>query len=97
MPNPDNSIFLKVIEWVWIPIVVMLAHIYMRLFNIESRSTILERQQLWQETQRIENKHSRDEQRREIISRMDSHNAAVMKRMDRLESVVIKSGNGNNP
>ena len=85
---PDN-IFFKFVEYIWIPILAMLGHLYLKLFGVDSRATLLENQQSWHEKQRLENKASRDEQRKEILRKIDSHNEAVMKRIDRLEEKIV--------
>lgn len=81
----------QIIEYVWIPIVTALILLWRKFGGIDTRTQLLEQATEFFKNQRIEDRKLRDEQRREILSRGESHHKVVMDKLDSMES-RIKNG-----
>lgn len=82
-----SEISIKVLlDYVWIPIMTALTVLWSRVVGNERdlavRTTLLEQSALHNKQQRVEERLLRDEQRREILDRIDVHHNLVMDKLD---------------
>lgn len=92
-PVDSANIFLKLIEWVWLPILLILMRLWQTVTSVKTEQALLRLSGDVHEKQRTEDRELRESQRREILARIDTHNDAVMKRIDQVEKLIR---NGHN-
>lgn len=79
------------LDYVWVPIVTALALLWSKLHGLDTRSKLMAQACESCEKRRLEDRAWRDEQRREILNKIDSHHKLTMAKMDAIET-RIKNG-----
>lgn len=86
--DTQANILRLVIEWIWIPIIMILMRLYGKITGLETRSALMEQAQAHYESMMVKLEEFHEQQRQDILSKVGDHHDAVMKRMDRLEEAV---------
>lgn len=81
-----------ILEYVWIPVVTGLGFIWTKLTGISTRTALLEQAEAHYKEQRIEDHKLRDQQRQEIVQKIEGHHKVIM---HKLESVEARVKNGH--
>lgn len=84
----SDNILLKILEWSWIGIVGVIAHIYRKLVGLDTQHKILQEARTAAAEQRREDQDRHDSQRKEVINSINRHNDQVMERLSSLEAAV---------
>jgi hypothetical protein len=87
----DNSTLKIILDYVWVPVVTGIMMLWSKVAGIDVRAQLLEQAASHYKRQREEEHKLRDEQRREILARIDKHNDLVMSKLDAVET-RIKNG-----
>lgn len=84
----DNDILRAVLDYIWVPIVTVVGIVWGKLVGLDVRAQLLEQAEAHHQTQRVEENKLRDEQRKEILDRIDKHHTMVMSKLDAVETRV---------
>jgi hypothetical protein len=82
--HPD--FLLTAIEYIWVPLVTVVAALWSKYSSVNLRTRLLEQSDQWHKTARLAETKLRDEQRVEIMNRMEAHHDTVMHKLDALSS-----------
>jgi len=87
----SDNMFYKIIEWIWIPIFIMILRLWQKISGIDSKQSLAEERYEHYRLQRVEDRTLQSEQRKEIHKRFDKHEEVIMGRLDKLE-MLVKTG-----
>lgn len=77
-----------ILEYVWVPVVTGMVWLWSRFAGIDVRTTLLEQSDKHYRAQRLEDKKLRDEQRKEILDKIEAHHKLVMSKLDQVDKRV---------
>ena len=80
-----------ILDYVWVPIVTALALLWSKFAGVDIRTKLLAQACVACNLRRAEDRAWRDEQRREILNKIDSHHKITMAKLEAVE-VRIKNG-----
>ena len=87
----EQSTLQILLDYIWVPIVSVIALLWNRVMGIDIRTRLLSQSCDARKMQRAEDRKWRDEQRREILEKIDQHHKLTMAKMDAIE-VRVKNG-----
>ena len=87
----EQSTLQILLDYIWVPIVTALALMWSRLHGLDTQSRLLRQACSACDLRRAEDRAWRDEQRREILNKIDSHHKITMAKLEAVE-VRIKNG-----
>lgn len=85
MPQSTLQIIL---EYVWVPLLTGLVLLWSKMVGIDVRASLLEQAAEHHRQQRGEEKKLRDEQRKEIMTRMDKNHVLVIAKLEEVDKRV---------
>lgn len=85
MPQSTLQIIL---EYVWVPLLTGLVLLWSKMVGIDVRASLLEQAAEHHRQQRAEEKKLRDEQRKEIMTRMDKNHVLVIAKLEEVDKRV---------
>lgn len=88
----SDSLLLRVLEWAWLSLIAVILHIYRKLTGLDTQAQLLDQQAEHHEKLRKEEKDLRNDQRKEILDKIDSHHKTVMTKLDNVEMGIKKNG-----
>lgn len=87
------------LDYVWVPIVTTVALLWVKLIGVDVRTQLLAQSCEAYRLQRIEDREWRDEQRREILDRIEKHHSIMTNNhdmvMSKLNEVDTRVKNGH--
>ena len=89
----EQSTLKILLDYIWVPIVTALALLWSRLHGLDTQAKLLDQACRSCESRIAQDRAWRDEQRREILNKIDSHHKITMAKMDAIE-LRIKNGHG---
>ena len=87
----QTDIIQTILDYVWVPIVTALALLWSKFSGLDTQTKLLAQACEACKLRRAEDRALRDEQRREILNKIDSHHKLTMAKLDAVE-VRIKNG-----
>ena len=87
--QPD--IIQVILDYVWVPIVTALTLLWSKFVGVDMRTKLLEQSEAHYRAQRLEDRMLRDEQRKEILDKIDKHHSLTMAKLDAVE-LRVKNG-----
>lgn len=84
----DNTILQAILDYIWVPVVTALTLLWSKLTGLDTRASLLEQSEIHYQKQRLEDQRLRDEQRREILEKIESHHNMVMSKLDQVDTSV---------
>jgi hypothetical protein len=79
------------LDYIWVPIVTALTLLWSKFGGLDTRTKLLAQACAACNLRRAEDRAWRDEQRREILNKIDSHHKITMAKLEAVE-VRIKNG-----
>jgi hypothetical protein len=83
-----TDFLLAAIEYIWVPLVTLVAALWSKYSNLNLRTRLLEQSYQWHKTALQAEAKLRDEQRIEIISRMETHHEHVMHKLELMSNTI---------
>ena len=78
----------QLLEWIWAPIVLALASLWTRVTGLNTRLALLEQAREHQVQQREEDRTLRDQQREELLERIDTQTRVILDKLEHLEDRI---------
>jgi len=95
----EQSTLQIILDYIWVPIVTAIALLWNRVIGVDVRSQLLSQSCKACALQRLEDRKWRDEQRREIMEKIDKHHATMTQNhnlvMSKLNQVDTRVKNGH--